>query len=61
MKEHFHSSEKKYNQTPTESARGGEPFFNYIGNEGYVREFQWAAYGKYYISLRSTSLPDMYF
>ena len=32
MKGHFHSSEKKYNQPPTESLGEGEPFFNYIGN-----------------------------
>jgi hypothetical protein len=31
MKEHFHSSEKKYNQPPTESARGENHFLIILG------------------------------
>jgi hypothetical protein len=34
--------EEKIQPTPSRIGQVGEPFFNSIGNEGYVREFQLA-------------------
>jgi hypothetical protein len=39
MKEHFHSSEKKYNQPPTESARGENHFLIILGMKDMFMNF----------------------
>jgi hypothetical protein len=35
---------EKIQPTPSQIGHGGEPFFNYIGNEGYVHEFYFYIY-----------------
>jgi peptidyl-tRNA hydrolase len=56
MKEHFHSSEKKYNQPPTESARGGNHFLIILGMKDTFVNFSGLLMGNiiYYYN------PDLY-